>query len=414
MPIDHHALRIETIALETRPINIIMFGLSLMTFRPLIRLMMITALTAMVAGPALAADTQRYAITEYPLPANSSNTSAMSIDGRNGDVWLIQDSPPVLYRLSRENSTFASYTIKGFDGAGFTGLSIDDGGTVWFADMKGNRVGGYEPGTNHTTTFEFPGPMAPSSVIRKGDTIWIGCKEEIGEQDLGSGKFYDHFVYKMDSYLYDIHIDRVNNVWFVENRVNKVGAYYRMYDKTIEFVIPTNNSYPTCLDIDSKSRLWFVESGPNKLGMFDMEQFNFTEYNMTAIDGKVPVLSHVAAVNDTVWLTDAKNDRVLEFYPQEGQVAAAKLGNGTTPTLIKAGVNGTLWTYEAGSKKLAQIRIRPEFGDVTPTIKLTPAAFTTKAFPSPSASAGIPGEALILTLAAFLYAIWIEQGKNKR
>ena len=377
-----------------------------MIVRLLTRQIIIFILLLAISSPAMATG-QGYAITEYPLPANSTGASAMTIDS-NGDVWLIQDNPPVLYRLWRDNGSIGNYTIKGFEGAGFTGMSVSSDGTSWFADQKGNRVGAYMPVTNQTTTLDFPGPMAPSSVINEGNTLWLGCKEEVGELDLITGEFYDHFVNKMDSYLYDIHTDRLGNVWFVENKVNKVGTYYRMYDNTIEFEIPTPESYPTCLDIDSAGRLWFVESGPNRLGMFDTDLFSFKEYNVTTVDGKLPVLYQVSTMNASVWLTDTMYGRVLKFYPDEGRFAAVELGNGTAPTFIKADSDGHLWVYEAGSKKLAEIEILEGFGVPTPTPAPTPTS-TPQPTATPAATpAPATGFEFLLATVTLLAAILIK------
>ena len=325
---------------------------------------------ALVTGPASPdIGDSTYSVHEYPLPAGAAEIGAMTVDGA-GNVWLIQNEPPVLYKLVRENGTFSNYTLEGFKDAGFAGMSVDEAGLVWFADPAGNRFGAYNEATNETAHFNFPGPMAPSSVLREGDTVYIGCKEEVGEYDLRypGEPLLDHFVYHMDSYLQDIHFDRFDNVWAVENTKNNVSVYWRMYDKTSEFAIPTNDSYPTCLSIDSLGRLWFVESGPNKLGMFHTELFNFSEYEMPVIDGKKPVISRVATVGDSVWLTDVKNDRVLRFYPDEGRFAAAQLANGVCADLhFEPDGNGTLWIYEASSKKLASLDVTDQFGQATPT-----------------------------------------------
>jgi streptogramin lyase len=361
------------------------------------------AMTLFLCPSALASDNATYTVHEFPLPAGTADIGAMTIDGA-GNVWLIQDRPPVLYKLVREKLTFSNYTIEGFEKSGFAGMSVDELGIVWFADVGGNRFGAYTEATNETANFDFPGPMAPTSVLRRGDTVWLGCKEEVGEYDLRFPEepLIDHFVYKYGSYLYDIHFDRIGNVWFVENAVNKVGVYWRNYDKISEFVIPTEGSGPTCLSIDNRSRMWFVESAPNKLGMFDTEIFNFTEYNLPAIGGATPVISRVATVDDTVWLTDMKNGRVLRFLPDKGEWAAAVLGEGTSPLFIEPDNNGTLWVYESGSKKLVSLDVTDQFGQATPTPEPTPEPTTApQASPSPSpVPAGMPGLIVLFTVAA--------------
>ncbi len=350
-----------------------------------------------------------YSVREYPLPANATGIGAMTVDA-SGNVWLIQDSPPALYKLVRQNLTFSNYILKGFEKAGFAGMSVDDRGTVWFADLGGNRFGAYTEATNETALFNFPGAMAPTSVLRRGDTVWLGCKEEVGEYDLRfpDEPLIDHFVYKYGSYLYDIHFDRIGNIWFVENAVNKVGVYWRNYNTVSEFVIPTEGSYPFCLAIDNKSRLWFVESVPNKLGMFNTEIFNFTEYDLPAVDGVKPVISRVATVNDTVWLTDMKYGRVIRFLPDEGLWVAAALGEGTSPTFIEPDGNGTLWVYESGSRKLVSLDVTDQFGQATPTPEpsMQPSPTVT---PQPTKTPGFLWLLAIAALASALYIIIVKK-----
>ena len=366
-------------------------------------------LALLLCPVAMVADHSTYTVREYPLPAGTTDIGAMTIDGA-GNVWLIQDSPPVLYKLVQENLTFSKYTIEGFEKAGFAGMSVDELGTVWFADLGGNRFGAYTEATNETAHFNFPGPMAPTSVLRRGDTVWLGCKEEVGEYDLRfpDEPFGDHFVYHMDSYLYDIHFDRFDNIWAVENAKNNVGVYWRKYEKTSEFAIPTEGAYPTCLSIDNRSRLWFVESAPNKLGMFDTELFNFTEYELPAVDRLKPVISRVATVGSAVWATDVKNGRVIRFLPEEGKWAAAELGESTSPVFIEPDGNGTLWVYEAGSKKLVSLDVTDQFGQATPTPEPTTTPVPTSSpTPLPTRTPGFsPVLAIVALVSAFcIYAV---------
>jgi streptogramin lyase len=381
-----------------------------MRARALILLLTMPLALAMCPSSSVAGE-GTYSVHEYPLPPGALEIGAMTVDGA-GNVWLIQDEPPALYKLVRENGTFSNYSLDGFTHAGFTGMSVDEVGIVWFADLKGNRFGAYKEADNKTSTFDFPGPMAPSSVLRRGDAVYIGCKEEVGEYDLRFPEepLLDHFVYNMDSYLYDIRFDRFDNVWFVENAKNKVGVYWRMYDKTSEFVIPTNDSFPTCLSIDSLGRMWFVESGANKLGMFHTELFNFSEYDMPLVEGEKPLISRVATVGDTIWLTDVKNDRVLRFYPDERRFAAALLADGAFPTFIEPDAYGTLWIYEAGSKKLASLEVTDQFGQATPTpVPTATAQPSATASPQPTKT---PGFLLLISIVAMASVLYYRRARK--
>jgi streptogramin lyase len=369
-------------------------------------LLLALALTFASCGMAAATGAGTYSVREYPLPANSTEIGAMTVDG-SGNVWLIQNDPPVLYKLVMENGTFSNYTLDGFGRAGFAGLTADDAGFVWFADPKGNRFGAYKEADNNTSTFNFPGPMAPSSVLRQGDILYIGCKDEVGTYDLRFPEepLLDHFA-PYGSFVKDIHFDRLYNVWFVEYDTGKVGVYWRTYDKISDFPVPTAYSYPTCLSIDSQGRLWFVENGTNKLGMFHTELFNFSEYTMPAIEGKTPVISDVATVGETVWLTDVKNDRVLRFYPDEGRNAAALLADGSAPAFIEPDANGTLWIYEASSKKLASLDVTDQFGQVTPTPAATPAP---TASPLPTKT---PGFLALISIVALTLTMCLSRARK--
>jgi streptogramin lyase len=371
-------------------------------------LLLVLALAFASCEAVAATDEGTYSVHEYPLPANATDIGAMTVD-EAGNVWLIQNDPPVIYKLVRENGTFSNYTLEGFGGAGFTGLTVDELSIVWFADPNGNRFGAYKEADNKTSTFDFPGPMAPSSVLRRGDILYIGCKEEVGVYDLRFPKepLMDYFV-QYGSFVKDIHFDRSYNVWFMEYDSNKVGVYWRTYDKISDFPIPANNSYPTCLSIDSVGRLWFVENGTNRLGMFHTELFNFSEFNMTPVDSKMPLISHVATVGDTVWLTDPKNDRVLRFYPDEGPeaFAAALLADGSAPTFIEPDADGTLWIYEAGSKKLASLDVTDQFGQVTPTPTATPAP---TASPLPTKT---PGFLALISIVGLTLALCLSRARK--
>lgn len=352
-----------------------------------------------------------YSIREYPLPPGAAEIGAMTVDGI-GNVWLIQNDPPVLYKLVPANGTFGSYTIDRFAGARFTGLSVDETGIAWFTDLTGDRFGAYDERNNRTWDFYFHSwnAMAPSSIVRRGDTIWIGCDAEVGEYDLRTPDepLRDHFVYNWGSGLRDIHFDRFGNVWFVEFDANKVGVYWRRYDRTSEFLIPSADAYPTCLSIDSQGRLWFVESATGKLGMFHTELFNFSEHEMPVIDGKKPNITDVATVGEAVWLTDMDDDRVLRFYPDESRLAAAQLSDGAMPTFIEPDANGTLWILEAGLKRVAALDVTDRFGQATPT----PAATTQPTATATSQSKKTPGFLALISITALTLASYACQRRK--
>jgi streptogramin lyase len=56
--------------------------------------------TISLCAIASASGDDTYAVREYPLPAGAGEIGAMAVD-EAGNVWLIQDGPPALYKLVR-------------------------------------------------------------------------------------------------------------------------------------------------------------------------------------------------------------------------------------------------------------------------------------------------------------------------
>ena len=180
-------------------------------------LLLALALAFASCETAAATDEDTYSVREYSLPANAAEIGAMTVDA-DGNVWLIQNEPPVLYKLVRENGTFSNYTLDGFKYAGFAGMSVDEAGLVWFADPVGNRFGAYNEADQRDDRRQFPGPMAPSSILRDGgirSTSAVKKSSACMTCAFPGGASADYFVYHMNSYLQDIHFDRFRNVWAV-------------------------------------------------------------------------------------------------------------------------------------------------------------------------------------------------------
>jgi streptogramin lyase len=71
-----------------------------MICRVTVALTIVVFLIVTLACPiATATGDRTYLVREYPLPANATDIGAMTVDA-DGNVWLIQDSPPVLSSLS--------------------------------------------------------------------------------------------------------------------------------------------------------------------------------------------------------------------------------------------------------------------------------------------------------------------------
>lgn len=353
-------------------------------------------------------------VEEYALPNGTVSVDAMCIDS-NGDVWLAQSSPPVLYRFDVDTKAFERHEIPTKDEALFKGMSAEGSDYIWLADQTGQRIVCYDVEKGKFYNFTLPLKLDPADVISDGTYLWVGCNMELARISIDQANttpMRDYWVDRYFANIVDIERDRKGNIWFVEYSSNKVGCYDRMVDQfdpenAIElFPIPTADSTPSCLGIDSQGRLWFIESGPCKLGMFDTASKDFKELDMPVLDGLKASPKRLAVDgDDCVWLTDLPNNRIIKYYPSKGIfVPIALNGARAYPTFI--GIDGDkVWVLESGARCLALVCADPLYGLVstpTPSPASTPVA-TPIVSPTPKPS---PGLGLLAAIAALMIAIW--------
>lgn len=334
-------------------------------------------------------------IEEFKLPNGTTSIDAMCLDS-NGNVWLAQGSPAVLYRFDPSAGMFQRHEIPAEKDAMIKGMSAEGTDYIWIADQSGQKIYGYDVCENQFYNFTFPVRLDPSDVIARDHYLWVACNMELGRLDIDTNFLKDYYVDKYTANLADLAVDRMGNVWFVEYSSGKVGGYYRLDDRLQIFPIPTADAAPTCLGIDPHGRLWFIESGPNKLGMFDTGMSSFKEFDVPALDGKQVSPKRIAVDGDgNVWLTDTPHDRVVKYYPSKDAFVPIGLnGSKVYPTFIEADGND-IWVVESGTGNLARLRADSLYGlNPTPTPTVKPAEPSATPTPKPS-----PGFELLAVLA---------------
>ncbi len=346
------------------------------------------------------------AIEEFKLPAGMTSIDAMCLDGQ-GDVWLAQSSPAVLYKFDSSAKAFERHEIPASGDTMLRGMSAEGSTYVWMADQAGQKIYGYDIARNKFYNFTFPSGLKldPADVVSDGTYLWIASNMELGRLDINSNFLKDYYVDKYSANLADLARDRVGNVWFVEYSTGKIGGYVKMNDQVLLFPIPTTDAAPTTLGIDSQGRLWFIESGPNKLGVFDTSLYSFEEFDLPVLDG-VQVNPKRIAIdgNDNIWLTDLAHDRIVKYYPANGAFVPIGLNASKAyPTFIEAD-NDNIWFFESGTGTLARLQSDPMYGlTATPTPTAMPTAeASTSATPTAKTT---PGFELLAGLAALAIVV---------
>ena len=358
-------------------------------------------------------------VQEYDLSPNVSVIDAMAID-HSGNVWMVDTAASTLYKFNVTSIAFEEHALPSISGSHYTGISVDDTGVVWMADKGGNRILGYGEKDNKYYRYDFPQnlQLEPAAVLRSDHYLWIPMSMELGRLDITDPNvpLTDYYVYSHVADLSDVKMDGAGNMWFVEYNAGKVGNLLNGHDETIEYTIPTSNSYPTCMDIDSQKRVWFVESQPNKLGMFDAATNSFREFPAPVIDGLQSTLNRIAVDgDDNVWLSDTANGRLIKYYPAKNVSVPVYVGdNKSYPTFMSIDSDGIIWVVESGTKKLAKVNADSLYGisgTVTPTVTPTPTAAASNQTATATAKPS-PGFEMIAGISALLVALCLAQRKK--
>jgi copper transport protein len=66
--------------------------------------------------------------------------------------------------------------------------------------------------------------------------------------------------------------DRYGNIWFAQHTVDNLAVYDPQNNNLIEVPIPTTTSFAQFVTSDNDQNVWFVEQKGNKLGMVKISE----------------------------------------------------------------------------------------------------------------------------------------------
>ncbi len=203
-------------------------------------------------------------------PAGINNTSTfIQSDGR-GNVWTAIGSKDLILKYDQARSTFQEVRLPGEGSMPFA-LAVDDEGKIWFTGSQSGRIGYIDPEGNEVTEFAPEIPLkSPESLLFDDDgNVWIG--EHTGA---GIARFdtvletFERVAVPNDGALpFGMSLDRYGNVWIAQHAVDSLAVHDPDNDAVLEVPIPTTTSWVQFTTTDGKKDVWFVEQRGNKLGM---------------------------------------------------------------------------------------------------------------------------------------------------
>jgi virginiamycin B lyase len=158
---------------------------------------------------------QNGAFTTHSVGQQGATPYGIALD-RNGNVWTTLQGPDKLGRLSAsgELTTFEVPTRN----SGLGDLAVDQGGAVWFLELRANKVGRFAEG--RFIEFDIPTPSAglASLAAAPDGSLWF---TELGAAKLGrikDGQVSEFSLPRVGSRPFGVAVDAENRIWYTDLR----------------------------------------------------------------------------------------------------------------------------------------------------------------------------------------------------
>jgi virginiamycin B lyase len=282
------------------------------------------------------------------------------------------------------------------------GITVDPGGTVWFTEELGNRIG--KLGGSQVTEYNIPTlGSAPWGIVYdpnpngddpNADSIWF---TESGQGKIGRfrGNVFSEFKLGNPAdgagggsprgITFDYNVSsniKYKNIWFVEFTGQAIGKIYYNATKLLanrwvmtEYAVPTDMHEPIDLARNPVNGLMFFCSYTNsKIASFDPWTYQFKVYDVASAIGDLsPSTGNLQAIaigsDGIVWaaldyVDSTKYDKIVRLDPWSGQVVAYEIPTqGSGPRGLAMDQDNNVWFTEYDQDKIG--RLNPIDGYIT-------------------------------------------------
>ena len=236
----------------------------------------------------------------------------------DGKIWFGDTGGNELLRLDPKEldpvKRWKEYPIPGDEFVFIHGSTVDSKGRVYWAEMRGSRLGELDPKTGEMTRHEVPlhGGML-QVVVDSHDNVWYGIANgsALGKLDATTRKLSSWKLQTPDSHPYGFIAARNGTIWYTDIAKHQIVKFDPGTAKFTEYKTPTQPSGPRRLGEDSKGKIWFSEFMGNKLGVLDPDTGKITEYDFP--------LRYTQAYEtwpdqeDNIWVSDGIYNSLIKF-----------------------------------------------------------------------------------------------------
>lgn len=329
----------------------------------LLRVSLLTALTALVSSSVFA-----QTITEY----QTSGIPEMIVAGPDGALWFTQFTGNKIGRIT-VNGTITEFTVPTPSSLPL-GITAGPDGALWFieSDNATSKVGRITT-SGVFTEFALPTQTEPAGIAAGSDNaLWFTeiLTNKIGRITL-AGSISHFSVPTPNSFLQFIAAGPDGNLWFTEcaNAANRIGRITTAGTIT-EFVVPTANSCPNGITAGPDGAVWFTENNSGKIGRITTAG-TITDYAGTPGSNPEQIK---AGLDGALWFAERTTNKIGRITT--AGVIALEFGIPTPasgPAGIAVGPDGAIWFTEANGNKI---------GKLTPIAPPTPSPLVAAVLPT--------------------------------
>jgi virginiamycin B lyase len=139
------------------------------------------------------------------------------------------------------------------------------------------------------------------------------------------------------------------NLWFTENRGNKIGEINPTSHAILEFPIPTPSSGPDGITAGPDGDLWFTEQDANKIGQINPTTHAIAEFPVPTANSSPQAIT--TGPGGDLWFTEKLGNKIGEINPTTHVINEFPLPTAnSSPNGIAAGSDGNLWFTELAGR----------------------------------------------------------------
>jgi virginiamycin B lyase len=315
----------------------------------------------------LGADMVDGVFPQEPTPYAVHHLQEVFISPVDGNVWISCGSCNSLLRLNPtaydSSERWKNYPIKGANHVQPSGITIDNQGRVYWAELRGGMLGELDPATGTQIRHPLPQQVGAihEAVLDKDGNVGFGLiwGAEFGRMEAKTHKIHMYPTPTPHNGIYGLVFDQHGNLWGGGWQKGTIDKWDVDTEAVKEYRVPNAWGMIRRPTVDSKGIVWAGEYNSGILARLDPATEKLTEYKVP-LNGANPYETW-ADRSDNIWIADQPHSAMIKFEPNTGKFTFYLMPqpHQSVPKIEVADDN-TIWFGTRGKKIAAAVHFYPD------------------------------------------------------